>query len=1057
MSYRRRVLVGLLALLVLATTVVLEAPPTLAQEADATVSVDPGSGPTGTEATITVTGEPNAPVVLEIGPTSTNGTTDADGNFTHTTTLSGAVGDVIKIKATVGNQLDSPSASTSFTITAPGSAFGEANSTPVASFDDPIGTHLRQHGWNEPQVDIALGNAWHLGGQTQMYGFGDDPLGEPTASEEDAAGSVPVSIGVEYVRFTDPNLLPPAVEQPTTVDDKLLIPFGNGPLETGRLYAWYWAEMAGEVRFDSPGLGYNIAWPTFVLGGTRWSSSFSGDSWTGGSHIPAFWNDPTANDPLAWFADLFVANDRGGLDPHQGAGGLAWIEGNTVGMYVPADAIMRDTAQHIAEYGFAGDFTLDAESQFDPNAPRKVTVFPANFSATGRDGGLEPVTNERFPINVGFQATYGDVRDAIVYRDLAGELWVALYFLEGWPLVDAITHFLETYFSFFVGVELRYQGMNGPFVGTQVHDGVPENLGFGPDAEFDPTGIRVMEDGSVRLKLEYPFDMLAGETDMFEIGTFGAVWVDETTTERQSIERTFEYDIDDILDEANPPASGDSFFDVFFELRPVHDVVTGEQLIDPVDLVDEPDPEPESAPTTTLPPATTDEPETTVTETSTATTDDVDRTCWWCWGLVGFLLLFLLAILYVWLKHHDWWTCWLPWFLVIFLWAPFLLAGMWWWRPAWWWVPLLAWFPIIGGYAWYWARHRSWWQPWYLYVVGGYLAVLAVGMVVVGSPEWGLLLPLFWVPWVGFYLWYRGQHQPWWRSWMWLAGAGFVIWNFVWVIALSPWWAWWLPVVLGGGIGWWFVQHRMRWSVLHGPKWCWIAPFGLLPFLAWWIPLWGPWWCFVILAVFAATFFCAIFNHFKLEEWWTCWLPWFFVIWVLVPFLLMGLWFFQPNWWWLPLLAWFPVIAGYAYFWGRRRSWWLPWHWYVVGGYLAALGVGMLLVGSPTWGLLLPLSWLGPAAFYLWYRPRRQAWFAPWMWGAFGAWILFVFVWAINLSPYWGAWWPLVVLPFFGWWGVTHGYSTSMWARKATAVLPLALVPWLGYMLAIYCIPAYYL
>ena len=85
------------------------------------------------------------------------------------------------------------------------------------------------------------------------------------------------------------------------------------------------------------------------------------------------------------------------------------------------------------------------------------------------------------------------------------------------------------------------------------------------------------------------------------------------------------------------------------------------------------------------------------------------------------------------------------------------------------------------------------------------------------------------------------------------------------------------------------------------------------------------------------------------------------------------------------------------------------------------------------------MFWLGPAAFWLWCRPRKRRWFQPWMWGLFAAYIGFVFLWAINLTLYWGWWFPIFFLPFFGWWGVTHGYTQSLWLRKATALVPMVL------------------
>ena len=83
------------------------------------VTCDPDKGPSGTSATITVSGgEPNQPVTLQIGQSTTSGTTDANGNFTYDYTFFGQVGEKITVEATVGPSSDSPKASTTFEITA---------------------------------------------------------------------------------------------------------------------------------------------------------------------------------------------------------------------------------------------------------------------------------------------------------------------------------------------------------------------------------------------------------------------------------------------------------------------------------------------------------------------------------------------------------------------------------------------------------------------------------------------------------------------------------------------------------------------------------------------------------------------------------------------------------------------------------------------------------------------------------------------------------------------------------------------------------------------------
>ena len=82
------------------------------------VSVDPNKGPSGTTATITVSGAgPGEPVTLQIGEAITSGTTDANGTFTYEFTFYGQVGDVITIEATVGTSSDSPKVLTTFKVT----------------------------------------------------------------------------------------------------------------------------------------------------------------------------------------------------------------------------------------------------------------------------------------------------------------------------------------------------------------------------------------------------------------------------------------------------------------------------------------------------------------------------------------------------------------------------------------------------------------------------------------------------------------------------------------------------------------------------------------------------------------------------------------------------------------------------------------------------------------------------------------------------------------------------------------------------------------------------
>lgn len=82
------------------------------------MTVSPGRGPSGTSVTITISGaQPNAPVTLDLDPGTTTGTTDANGNFSFTTTFSGPVGQVSNITATIGTGGNDQTASGTFEIT----------------------------------------------------------------------------------------------------------------------------------------------------------------------------------------------------------------------------------------------------------------------------------------------------------------------------------------------------------------------------------------------------------------------------------------------------------------------------------------------------------------------------------------------------------------------------------------------------------------------------------------------------------------------------------------------------------------------------------------------------------------------------------------------------------------------------------------------------------------------------------------------------------------------------------------------------------------------------
>jgi hypothetical protein len=623
-----------------------------------------------------------------------------------------------------------------------------------------------------------------------------------------------------------------------------------------------------------------------------------------------------------------------------------------------------------------------------------------------------------------------------VFAGPDGMLWVKLHMATPWdptPPAD--------WFSFYVQVMLKQEGDTAAptWVGFQTHDGVPETFAWtGTERGPDPAGY-IMNDGALLFSTSIPYR--GGPVE----ATLDTGYMETATSQFQNSRIPATLAPDAIATSDDPIHFDDEY--------PAYDLTTGTP-VDPPVVVETTTATTVVETVTTDAPVTTEPPATTTTRDSTTTTTRTRprEVCWWCWAIVFLFVAFLLCMLWTYMKSYQWWTCWLPWFIVIFCWVPFVLAALWWWRPTWWWWPLLAWYPLVLGYARWWASRRSWWRPWMWIATCGYLVALGVVTYVVGDPEWGLLFPLYWLPWVGFYVWYRARRQPWWKPWMYLTFLAYTAWVFVWVWQLTLWWAWWLPAAFVLVGGWWFVTHGYRWREFVSPKWCWLTPFALLPFFAWWIPLWDEWWCLVIGLYLCLSLLCAVCTRIREEEWFTWWLLWFVVVFVWVPFLLAGLWFFRPNWWAWALLPWAVFVPAGAYWWARRRRWWRPWMWIATCGYLVILGVAIYVVGDPEWGLLFGVFWLPWAALYVWYRARRQPWWQPWMYLLFLAHAGWLVWWVQWLTPWWAWWFPIAFVVIAGWWHLSHGYSWSTVRRKLCWLVPWCILPWLCYMVVLECI-----
>ena len=626
------------------------------------------------------------------------------------------------------------------------------------------------------------------------------------------------------------------------------------------------------------------------------------------------------------------------------------------------------------------------------------------------------------------------VENVDVVVDPDGNIWVKLQFAEPWaeePPQDLFSFFFQLFIQhpeFFLGF------------GWQIHDGEIQPFGSDASGPLEPE-MYILADGCVLIATGLTTD---DEVPGIQGGVESGSWVDEDTTE--AVFESFQIDI--------PPQEfieGDPF-ELFGP--PVYDLGLGE----PVAVA--------TTTTSTTTPAAVSQPETTTTTTPVTTTGTTpgrttertpgtttSETCWSCWTVVFVLFFTLLCVVYFWMKRYEWWSCWLPWFFVIWVWAPVVLVWLAFFGPGvwWWWIPLLAWFPAIL-WGWRWARRRSWWLSWMNWLPLGWIVVLAVG-ISVWQPAWWWLLPLFWLPGVAFYLWYGPLRVAWWRPWMWYGAGAWVVWFFVWAIWLGAGWVWWFPVVFFPLLVWWIIwQKSTRTWAYWGPKLCWLLPWVFLPFFGWWIFTWDWWWCLLLVLILFVHLLCVVYHWMKRYEWWSCWLPWFFVIWVWAPVVLVWLAFFGPGvwWWWIPLLAWFPAIL-WGWRWARRRSWWLSWMNWLPLGWIVVLAVG-ISVWQPAWWWLLPLFWLPGVAFYLWYRPNRVPWWRPWMWYGFGAWTGWFFVWAIWAGAGWVWWFPVVFFPFLGWWIWRSGTRTwAYWGPKLCWLLPWVFLPLLAWWVLVEC------
>lgn len=706
--------------------------------------------------------------------------------------------------------------------------------TPVTAQNDPVsevyGDDLAA---DQRQIDVVNAQLMPIP-DTQMYRYSDDNSGPPTLTDEEAGYITPTAMGAYQFQWNNPDQLPTFPNVADAASSGLGANINGGPLP-GQTYIVFTAVMADDIPFgpDDDEFSKNFAFIISVHGHEGWVSrpQFPADTWEAAAYVL---NITYGRNP--W--DARILEVRGGDLKETPASGFWYVGGNVVVFGV--DAAMFGTSDDTGfmdnldwlGFGWAGHVHDGSFGSCD-TCLSKLTTYPSTPRSQG-DTFPIPVYTEQV-LKPGFDPL-ADISGVWPIAAPDGFLWLDMKLDE--PLQDGK---LPDVFSFFLGVN-AFDGNTGGFFATQTHDGIEQSSGSGPDGEVDLEAYG-MSDGSYLLNTGLEYDSL---NYPLTLGLQSGIQLTEDaealfSNTSRSLTR------DQLI--MGDPLSHDGTF-------PVYDFGTGEMVDPPASAVTtttQPastteSTQPASTTETTQPGSTTDttQPLSTTTETTqpastgggTTTTREGDTTrerpgsqpvCWWCWAILLVFLVFLICSIYIWYKVETWWTCWLPWFLVIFIWVPFVLAGLIFWTPWWWWLPLLIWFPIVFGYAWWWAQKRTWWQPQYWWMLYGWGAVALIGLFLAG-PQWWYLMIVYWLPFVGFWAWYRPHRFTWWAPRMWLLVIGWVAWGFIWVILLTPWWAWWFPVAFFPIWGWWLSRSSYTWREFS-TKYCWILPFAWLPWL----------------------------------------------------------------------------------------------------------------------------------------------------------------------------------------------------------------------------------
>ncbi len=257
--------------------------------------------------------------------------------------------------------------------------------------------------WSDGLVDV--GDDWGA------FGWGGDASVPATISEDDAPWSTPLTIGVNFVRWQDPERLPVFGDGFET-GDLLSGSVGGGPA-LGQVYVVMTAVVNGDIPLEmSSGLYQQWDFVLEVPDRPAWEAlpQFPDDTWHGGAFVSSL-----ALGPQGWGLSFYSFDGSGNIVTND-LPGFALVEGNTILMGVEYDAELIPT------FDIAGRLAIDIkDAPVNPDMSRVITAPAPPLGETGFFDYLSDPTL----ITPGFPEELR-IQDFMAFTDGDGNLWFKL-------------------------------------------------------------------------------------------------------------------------------------------------------------------------------------------------------------------------------------------------------------------------------------------------------------------------------------------------------------------------------------------------------------------------------------------------------------------------------------------------------------------------------------------------------------------------------------------------------------------------------------------------------